>query len=380
MLLLGCASQASRQEVCAWESCPCSPTSPRLRRVSSAARLPQRSAAHRILAGTPLYGSSCHSRCRSVFSWNTYSTQLRQGWGGGGGGGGEQQQGQGEVGMGGGRLLWAAPARRAGCCCCCCCMPAAAAAALPANLAPPPSSPMRVLLQAFQERRRQLGPQREARPRRRHQQRLPRRAVAAGEAGTQDADGPQREGQLLQVQRRLRCCCCPSRRRRRCPLGCVGTAATRRGVPTAAAAALLRVLPCGIVPLGWQGRRRAALQLAQPQLQLPHLPLQQSANWRGSEVPMASGSRIEHSGLCQGPTHSTKSGPAPAGQAGGCCCCPARAASLNYNTTGVGPTSALTRPARSARRSSVANRASSCSQRASHHAGVAGCVLPLAPV
>lgn len=135
------------------------------------------------------------------------------------------------------------------------------------------SSPVRVLLQPLKVSPRHFGPQRERRPRRRHQQRLPRRAVAAREARAQDADWPQREGQLTHVElllgaSRLPCrCSCPA----------------SRAAATVAAAALLGLLWSAIL-LTWQGGLGAALQLAQPQLQLPHLALHMGRAGTGAEA------------------------------------------------------------------------------------------------
>lgn len=59
---------------------------------------------------------------------------------------------------------------------------------------------MGVALQALEEVGAEVRAQRERGARSRHEQRLPRRAVAAREAGAQQADGPHGEGGGLPVQ------------------------------------------------------------------------------------------------------------------------------------------------------------------------------------
>lgn len=140
-----------------------------------------------------------------------------------------------------------------------------------------------VLCQAFKEIGVQLGPQREPRAGGGHQLRLPRRAVAPGEAGAEEAHRAQREGQAQHVDRRG-----ISRRR-----------------PLAAVRPMLLLLLLGLLgsPLAairlccWcrcvaadrcHGR---ALQLGQSQLKLPQLALQgkTAAGWRVSVGLAAAG-------------------------------------------------------------------------------------------
>ncbi len=152
-----------------------------------------------ILARTPESRPGCHSRCRSVFSWNKYST-----WGGGQGEGPEGCEGRGGWGGVTSGRPWqhsAAAGSAAGgaqfgfffrfCLHVPSCMQSVQGC--PAHPA------VGVALQALEEVGAELGAQRELSARSGHQQRLPRRAVAAREAGAQQADGTPGEGCGLPV-------------------------------------------------------------------------------------------------------------------------------------------------------------------------------------